>query len=467
MPLAVSEVFAGYTILRKLGAGGMGEVYLAQHPRLPRQDALKVLDCSVSCDDEYRQRFELEAEIAATLWHPHILEVHDRGEAEGQLWIAMDFVEGTDAALLLQDRYPHGMPPDDVVRIVTAIAEALDYAHQRNLLHRDVKPSNILLANPGADNERIMLADFGIARWIDRATGLTGANFTVGTVLYAAPEQLMGEDIDGRADQYALAATAFHLLTGEPPFQHSQPAVVISQHLTSEPPSIGSRRPELSGLGPAFEKALAKSRDARFDKCIDFARALEHRIGTVAADLGASDQTMTSIPVSGPRHAKPEARGRPARLALVVGAAVVLVLTLACAVAFTLLHHPRGHAAPTPSKSPSASVQPSASAPSAGPPAVPVVVVGASCATLGAAGISESGSPAYCAHLSATGATIWSLIAGEISTPTVTPTLAPTDEVYSPDMESPVLVCMQQTGQTRLKCHEDIMRGNLTPTPSS
>jgi serine/threonine protein kinase, bacterial len=458
MPLADGQVFAGYTILRTLGTGGMGEVYLAQHPRLPRRDALKVLSAAVSCDDEYRRRFNLEADIAATLWHPHVVEVHDRGESDGQLWIAMDYVEGTDAANLLHERYPYGMPPDDVVRIITAVAEALDYAHQRNLLHRDVKPANILLGCLDTDNERILLADFGIARWADHASGLTGTNMTVGTVAYAAPEQLKGEDIDGRADQYALAATAFHLLTGSPPFQHSNPAVVISQHLTSDPPAIGARRPELSGLGPVFSEALAKSPEDRFERCVDFARALEQRIGTAARDLGAADATMLAPVVSGPRHAKqPQTRRR--RVA-VVAVSAALVIAVAGAALVLLLHRDHRHAAAAaPPKLP----PPSASAPPPGTVTLPVVVVGANCATLGAAGISESGAPAYCAHLPTTGATIWSLYPGEISSPRAT--AGPTDVQYAPETESPVLVCMEQTGQSRLKCHDDILRGNATGNP--
>src|SRR5712672_2784505 len=113
MSLAAGQTFAGYTILRRLGAGGMGEVYLVQHPRLPRRDALKVLPAAVTADREYRDRFNREADIAATLWHPHIVGVHDRGEFDGQLWISMDYVDGTDAAQLLHERYPNGMPPDE------------------------------------------------------------------------------------------------------------------------------------------------------------------------------------------------------------------------------------------------------------------------------------------------------------------------------------------------------------------
>lgn len=210
-PFDAGTIFAGYTIVRRLGSGGMGEVYLAQHPRLPRQDALKVLRPEVSADGEYRERFHREADIAATLWHPHIVGVHDRGEFDRQLWISMDYVDGTDAGALQRDRYPGGMPAAEVAEIVAAVADALDYAHQRNLLHRDVKPANILVAK---DDQRILLADFGIARWVDDPSGLTATNMTVGTVSYAAPEQLMGGQLDGRADQYALAATAYHLLTG-------------------------------------------------------------------------------------------------------------------------------------------------------------------------------------------------------------------------------------------------------------
>ena len=455
MPLADGEVFAGYTVLRTLGVGGMGEVYLAQHPRLPRRDALKVLPIEISTDDQYRKRFNREAEMAASLWHPHIVAVHDRGESEDQLWIAMDFVEGTDAAQLIYERYPNGLPPEDVVRIITAVAEALDYAHQRKLLHRDVKPSNVLLAHWSQDDERILLADFGIARWEDDQSGLTATDMTVGTVIYAAPEQLMAGDIDGRADQYALAATAFHLMTGAPPFQHTNPAVVISQHLTATPPEIGSRRPELSGLGPVFSKALAKSAVDRYDRCIDFARALEQRIGTAASELGAVDATMPAMP-SSPRHAV--GRTRPRR-AMVVPVIVALIVLAGVAATYIVVHRGPGPAvANKPQQSPSQSAAPQ------GTPALPVVLIGADCATLGAAGMSDTGKPAYCAHLASTNDNIWSLYPGEISTPTVSP--GPTDEVYAPDIESAVRVCMEQTGQTRRECRDDVVRGNSTTTPS-
>jgi serine/threonine protein kinase, bacterial len=452
MPLADGQCFAEYTILRLLGSGGMGEIYLAQHPRLPRNDALKVLPTMFTEDHEYRERFNREADIAATLWHPHIVGVHDRGEFNGQLWISMDYVEGTDAARLLTERYLDGMPPEKVVRIVTAVADALDYAHQRGLLHRDVKPANILMANPGGDDERIMLADFGVARRVGEASGLTGTNMTVGTVAYAAPEQLKGEDVDGRADQYALAATAFQLLTGTPPFHHSNPAVVISKHLTADPPQIGARRPELSGLGPVFDKALAKSPNDRYDRCIDFARALAKHVGIEEPAL-AAEATMAALAATGPRHARAEGKsGR--RLAVAV--AVALAVLAVAAVAFVLFDRSRGHHAAATPNPPTASSAPA----SPGGVTLPVVVVGANCATLGAAGITERGAPAYCAHLPTTNAAIWSTYPGEISSPTAT--AGPNDEVYPSETESPVLVCMEQTGQTHVNCHDDILQSNAT-----
>ena len=296
MSLAPGEVFAGYTILRLLGSGGMGEVYLAQHPRLPRQDALKILHVDVSADQDYRQRFIREADLAAKLWHPNIVRVNDRGEFNGQLWIAMDFVDGTDAASLLRDRYPVGMPADEVAVIIAAIASALDYAHAHDLLHRDVKPANILLTNPGDGEQRILLSDFGIARNIGDISGLTATNMTIGTLPYAAPEQLMDEPIDGRADQYSLAATAYHLLTGSPLFPQSNPAAVISRHLNTPPPALADTRPGLAALDPVLATALAKDPADRFGRCIDFARAFAHAVPTGAQAAAKAPTMQAPVP---------------------------------------------------------------------------------------------------------------------------------------------------------------------------
>ena len=209
MPLRIGESFAGYRLLRLLGSGGMGEVYLVQHPRLPRQDALKVLRPEFSNDASFRARFIREADLAAGLRHPHIVGIHDRGEQDGQLWIAMDYIEGADLSHLLNLRYPAGLPVGHVVTITTAVASALDYAHKRGLLHRDVKPANIIVGDLDTEDPSVFVADFGIARPLDDTSGITTTSMTVGTVAYSAPEQLMGEPMDGRTDQYALAATTY------------------------------------------------------------------------------------------------------------------------------------------------------------------------------------------------------------------------------------------------------------------
>jgi serine/threonine-protein kinase len=214
----------------------MGEVYLVQHPRLPRQDALKILPAQMSADPEFRARFNREAELVAALYNPHIVGIHDRGDFNGQLWLSMDYIDGPDAGRLVREQYPNGMPPWEVTDIISAVADALDYAHARGLLHRDVKPPNILVTHPERGRRRIVLADFGIARDVGESNGLTATNVTVGTVYYASPEQLVGARIDGRADQYSLAATAYHLLSGSPMFGSSNAAVVIGQHLNAPPP---------------------------------------------------------------------------------------------------------------------------------------------------------------------------------------------------------------------------------------
>ena len=381
MPLADGQIFAGYTIGRILGAGGMGEVYLARHPRLPRHDALKVLGVEVSHDEEYRQRFNQEAEMVATLRHPNIVTIYDRGDFDGQLWIAMEFVDGTDASRLLTDKYPKGIPPAEVVRIITPIADALDYAHGRGLLHRDIKPANILLGVPESADDRIMLVDFGVARWVGQSSDLTGADMTVGTVNYAAPEQLKGEQIDGHADQYSLAATAYHLLTGAAPFANSNPAVVIGNHLSAQPPPIGTDHPDLARLGPVFARALAKDPSDRFDQCGDFATAMRDALGSAALGSAAG---MAA------RHRKPEAVPGRKRWIAAALAALLVVSALGVAIALLSVRRDTGTASiPTTPPPPAVSARMD----------LPVVVVGADCAVLGAAAVDDNGAPAYCARV--------------------------------------------------------------------
>ena len=290
MPLVDGATVAGFSIVRLLGCGQIGELYLAEHPRLPRQDALKLVSADLSADPEYRYRFKQETGRAAALWHPNLVRLHDRGEFEDRLWLSMDYVEGAEAAQLLADAYPEGMPPDMLVEIVSAIADALDYAHEQGVVHRFVNPSHILLSNWESRRRRIVLTGFGLPRRPGETNSLTRANLGIGTVSYAAPEQLMDDSIDGRTDQYGLACTAFHLLTGSPPFAHMNPAVVISKHLDESPPQPGDVRPELTYFDTPFARALKKNPTERFRHCRDFARALESKegLGPYSPNAGAA-----------------------------------------------------------------------------------------------------------------------------------------------------------------------------------
>jgi serine/threonine protein kinase len=403
MPLVGGAGFAGYTIVRRLGSGGMGEVYLAQHPRLPRRDALKLLARDVSADESFRERFLREADLASTLWHPHIVGVHDRGEYDDQLWISMDFVDGHDAGHLLAARYAKGMPIELVVEIVAATASGLDYAHNQGLLHRDVKPANIMLTHLDEKTERrILLTDFGIARMVDDISGLTATNFTVGTVAYTAPEQLTGEQLDGRADQYSLAATAYHLLSGAPLFEHSYAAVVIGRHLQTPPPPLASVRPELAPLDAALAIALAKNPAERFDRCSDFATAFAEaaRGKPNASGPESTAQAPTQVAAKPPltvgapskllaigKERSDAGDNRPThrRTVIAVSAAAAVVLAAAATIGWLTRGHERP-APPTaagPTATTNAAAAPSGSTPvSVAPPPPPATFATAAIDTL-------------------------------------------------------------------------------------
>jgi hypothetical protein len=239
--------------------------------------------------------------------------VHDRGEFDGQLWITMDYVDGPDLGALVSAQYSTGMPVDAVAAVVGAVSDALDHAHHRGLLHRDVKPANIMVSQPDADSpQRILLSDFGIARPIDDASGLTATNMAVGTVNYSAPEQLMGAAIDGRADQYALAATAYYLLTGTKMFANLPAVAVISAHLTAPPPLPGAVRPELAATDAVFARALAKDPGQRFERCSDFAAALAEQLRNAQHHRRQHAQAPGGPPDSGPTRPWTAAQPGPA-----------------------------------------------------------------------------------------------------------------------------------------------------------
>lgn len=369
MGLSAGDVFAGYTIDRLLGSGGMGEVYLAQHPRLPRREALKILNDDICADPAYWQRFIKEADLAAALWHPNIVRINDRGESDGQLWIAMDFVDGTDVASLLREQYPAGMPVDQVDLIIDAIAAALDYAHHHHdVLHRDVGPANILLAAPGTDEQRILLGDFGIARTIGDTGGLTATNMMIGTFPYAAPEQLTDEPIDGRADQYALAATAYHLLTGAPLFPHANPAVVISRHLNTPPPALAETRPTLAAFDPVFATALAKDPTDRYTRCSDFAHAFSRAAHTLTPATNSARTMPRPLAVRTPTTTTPPPATPARRRRRIFAAAATAVALTGVAASDYQIDDRSEVAAPAAS---AASVQPRLAVENVPPPAAP------------------------------------------------------------------------------------------------
>ncbi|MEU1996209.1 serine/threonine-protein kinase [Nocardia gamkensis] len=303
--LHTGEVFAGYTIERLLGRGGMGSVYLARHPRLPRLTAMKLLNPELFDDKEIRARFEREADLVARLDHPNIVTVFDRGVEGDRLWISMRYIDGTDAAAL--DAWT--LPPQRAVQIIAETATALDFAHSRGVLHRDVKPANILLEQVEGGQERVFLSDFGIARFRDDTGRLTQTGTFTATLAYAAPEQLSGAPLDHRADQYSLACTLFRLLTGTVPFDATNPVAVIHGHLSAPPPQVSRLRP---GLPPALDgvlaKAMAKHAADRFDSCTEFAAAAWQALTAPAAPWPPPPP-----PNSSPPRADAAVPQRPAR----------------------------------------------------------------------------------------------------------------------------------------------------------
>lgn len=342
MAMSPGTIVGGYRVERQLGAGGMGTVYLAKHPSLPRKDALKILSAELCRDPEFRARFEREANLAAGLDHPNIVSVYNRGEEHGQLWIAMQYVDGTDAAAeLARDR--NAMPPLRALRITTEVGKGLDYAHRRGLLHRDVKPANFLLAktDDGNEDERVFLTDFGVAKSTDDATELTQTGSFLATIAYAPPEQLAGGALDHRADIYSLACAFFKLLTGQNPYPATQPAMVMMGHLHEPPPQATRINPGLPyAIDHVFARAMAKNPADRFATCREFTDAAANALVPGFNPTGHNTSPTYPIQVMPPREhtdprltaSMPHAMAPPPagpkktkRVAAIAGAAVLVV----------------------------------------------------------------------------------------------------------------------------------------------
>jgi serine/threonine protein kinase len=306
--LAVGDTVSGYRIESILGRGGMAVVYLAEHDRLKRKVALKVLSPEIAADETFRQRFVAESERLASVDHPNIIPIYEAGEDDELLFIAMRYVETTDLKQLIVDE--GGLDPERAVSIVTQVAGALDAAHAKGLVHRDVKPANILVAvGAGADGgDHAYLSDFGLTKRTQETSGLTRTGFFMGTIDYIAPEQISGKGVDGRTDQYALACVLFECLSGSPPYQREDDAAVLFSHLSEPPPNVTSLRPELPPeIDVVISTGMAKEKEDRYPYCVALARAARHalmpRISTPPVGVAFPETVAAPSPVE-PREAE-------------------------------------------------------------------------------------------------------------------------------------------------------------------
>ncbi len=378
----IGSELAGYRIETAIGRGGMGVVYRAEQIRLGRKVALKLLAPELAENAGFRARFEHESRLAAALDHPNIVPLYEAGEADGLLFISMRYVEGTDLRALLtrQGR----IEPQRAIDIAAQVAGALDAAHGRGLVHRDVKPGNILIA-PGAAvgaPEHVYLTDFGLTKDTSSPVELTATGTFVGTIDYIAPEQIEGSAPDGRGDQYALACVLFECLTGHPPFPRDQEIVVMWAHLQDEPPKVTADRPDLpAALDAVIARAMAKAPAERFASCtamVDAAReALSpsvapgvnatraHARPAPATRVGATVPPLAAPPLAGPAAAAPApAAPAPARPTVAptrpasgrrAGLALAAVVVVVAAIAGVLAGKGGGKDKPAPAATPSSS----------------------------------------------------------------------------------------------------------------
>ena len=291
---AAGSRVAGYLLEQQVGVGGMAVVYRARDERLSRLVALKILAPVLTADESFRKRFIRESRATAAVDDPHIIPVYEAGETGGVLFIAMRYVAGGDVRTLVRRGGP--LTADRAAAIVSAVASALDAAHAADLIHRDVKPANMLLdARPGRP-DHVYLSDFGLSTGHLSSVGLTGTGQFVGTPDYSAPEQVEGKHVDGRTDQYALACAAFELLSGAPPFARDRPMAVMYAQLTAPPPPLTAHRPDLSHAADGvLARALAKDPPDRYPSCRDFADAFRQALGLAPDHPG-------SAPVPQPDH---------------------------------------------------------------------------------------------------------------------------------------------------------------------
>ena len=316
----IGTEFAGYRIEGLIARGGMGVVYRAEHPRLGATIALKVMDPELAMDEAIRERFVREARAAARVRHPNIVPIYDAGEWHGDLYIAMGYIDGDDLRTVL--RKSGALPLDQTSEIGAQIASALDAAHRSGLIHRDVKPGNILIepgAGPGSPAVAY-LADLGLTKQVDSRTGVTESGALVGTIDYMAPEQMRGQRVDAKVDVYALACVLFECLTGSVPYRRENQAAVIWAHLNDEVPRASALNPALpAAVDEALARGMAKAPEDRFATARELVEALE------APQAPAPEPAPTQVTPSPtgqaiPSPGKPHGKMRGIILAVGVGA---------------------------------------------------------------------------------------------------------------------------------------------------
>ena len=317
--MSIGSVLAGYRIEGLAGEGGMGRVYRATQLALNRQVAVKVIVPELAHDEDFRRRFQRESELSASIDHPNVVPVYEAGEADGRLFIAMRWVEGTDLRSVIVREGK--LDPDRIVAIVEQVAAALDAAHSGGLVHRDVKPANVMLTSTHG-GEHVYLTDFGLTKRAESASALTKTGAFVGTPDYMPPEQIRGERADARADVYALGCLMFHALTGRPPYDRDTEVAKMYAQLHDPPPTATGSVPGIPvGLDAVIARALAKDPGGRYPSAGDLGRAARAALtGTVGVPAGAqpgdrSGRTGRRDPAADTRPAGPRdaAAGRPSR----------------------------------------------------------------------------------------------------------------------------------------------------------
>src|ERR1700722_16514430 len=312
-PFGPGSRIGKYVLEEQIGRGGMAVVFTARDDQLGRLVALKIMAPSVASDAEFRQRFVRESKTAAAVDDPHIIPLFEAGESAGVLFIAMRYVAGGDVRSLLAREGP--LSVDRAAAIVVSVASALDGAHAAGLVHRDVKPGNMLMDVRQGRPDHVYLADFGLTKATSGAITLTGTGKFLGTADYSAPEQITGRRVDGRTDQYALACTAVEMLPGQTPFPRTDVMDVLAAHMSEPPPSLSARRPGLPPeLDAVLHRALAKSPSDRYGSCGEFTAAFQRAAGVgryltpvpAGASHRRSDGEAAGLAPGGPGGARAE-----------------------------------------------------------------------------------------------------------------------------------------------------------------